>query len=170
MVFINFAQHEEDSGDEVFYTTALNVLLHPGYDPSTHNNDIALIRIPDAPCNRDSVCPVCLGTPVTFDPLPETTLPGDTTTSTTTTTTEATTTYGYGEPDPVKLTFSFKDAINKVLELSQRRKNTRGKIVSGPDAPENPYADWVCFMTGWGSTGQLGERTMASLTRGGGRQ
>lgn len=54
----DFRHEEADS--QVYYTTALQVLLHPGFDPSTYENDIALIRIPDAPCEADNICTLCL--------------------------------------------------------------------------------------------------------------
>ena len=50
-----------DSDTKVFYATPLQVVLHPGFNPKTYENDIALIRIPPVPCQNRNICTLCLG-------------------------------------------------------------------------------------------------------------
>lgn len=34
--------------------------IHPEFEPSTLENNVALLRIPGVPCSRESICSVCL--------------------------------------------------------------------------------------------------------------
>lgn len=150
----------EDTGARVYYTTALNVFLHPKFNPETFDYNLALIRIPDAPCgsadsDETSVCAVCLNDEdVTFEPTTTTTTQASTTTIFTTTE-PTTTTYAYGGSSAGRLTasFSLSNSLMAVVRSQRRRISTTGGAVVDTEDPENPFANKACYMTGWGSTG-----------------
>lgn len=53
-------RHDSVDDDDVFLHAALDVRMHPLFDPATGSSNVALIRISDALCHLADVCPVCL--------------------------------------------------------------------------------------------------------------
>lgn len=54
----NFNRHNDDSR----VALVRDIVVHPDFNLTTFANDIALLRIADAPCNGKQICTVCLGT------------------------------------------------------------------------------------------------------------
>jgi len=52
--------HPVGKDDAIWFTAPKQIFIHHAFDAQTFANDIAILRIPLAPCNQKNICPVCI--------------------------------------------------------------------------------------------------------------
>ncbi|XP_055341752.1 inactive serine protease 54-like [Paramacrobiotus metropolitanus] len=56
----DFVRPLDSPNQAVWFTNPKQIVVHDQFDPMTFANDLAVLRIPLAPCEQRNICPVCI--------------------------------------------------------------------------------------------------------------
>ncbi|OQV18136.1 putative Transmembrane protease serine 11G [Hypsibius exemplaris] len=56
----DFLRPVDRADDAIWFTAPTHIVVHHDFNALTYANDIAILRIPLAPCNQKNICPVCI--------------------------------------------------------------------------------------------------------------